>query len=108
MVRCRRGRGGEYPRRHDGVSASMNELRIAKYHGTGNDFVMIEDLEEGVELRPKLVAALCDRHLGVGADGVIRIARSDEADFFMDYANADGSVAEMCGNGIRCVGKLVY
>src|SRR5437870_9100826 len=86
----------------------MSELRIAKYHGTGNDFVMIEDLEESVELRPKLVTALCDRHLGVGADGLIRIAPSDEADFFMDYANADGSMAEMCGNGIRCVGKLVY
>src|SRR2546425_2430371 len=69
---------------------------------------MIEDLDETLDLAPSLVAALCDRHVGVGADGVIRVAPSDEADFFMDYWNADGSVAEMCGNGIRCLGKLVF
>ena len=83
-------------------------MRFAKYHGTGNDFVMIEDMDGRVELSPGLVAGLCDRHLGVGADGVIRIASSDGADFFMDYRNADGDLAEMCGNGIRCLGKYVY
>lgn len=88
-------------------------LRIAKYHGTGNDFVMIEDVAGAVELTPGLVAALCDRRFGVGADGVIRVAPAADgddpsADFFMDYRNADGSLAEMCGNGIRCLGKLVY
>ena len=86
----------------------MSDLHIAKYHGTGNDFVMIEDLGDEDPLEATLVAALCDRHRGVGADGVIRVTASNEADFFMDYSNADGSVAEMCGNGIRCVGKLVY
>jgi len=56
-----------------------------------------------------VVAALCDRHTGVGADGVIRVVRgTDGTDFFMDYRNADGSLAEMCGNGVRCLGKLVY
>jgi diaminopimelate epimerase len=83
-------------------------MRFAKYHGTGNDFVMIEDLEDRVTLTPALVAGLCDRHMGVGADGVIRVAPSDRADFFMDYWNADGNVAEMCGNGIRCLGKLAF
>jgi diaminopimelate epimerase len=86
----------------------MSELRFAKYHGTGNDFVMLEDLEDRLELTADLVEALCDRHQGVGADGVIRIAPSDTADLFMDYWNADGDVAEMCGNGVRCLAKYAY
>lgn len=82
----------------------MGELKIWKYHGTGNDFVMLEDLEDERPLDPALVAALCDRHLGVGSDGVIRVTRDREGgDLFMDYRNADGSLAEMCGNGIRCL-----
>ena len=83
-------------------------LRFAKYHGTGNDFVMLEDLEDRITLSAGLVAGLCDRHAGVGADGVIRIAPSDAGDFFMDYWNADGGVAEMCGNGVRCLAKYVF
>jgi diaminopimelate epimerase len=83
-------------------------MRFSKYHGTGNDFVMIQDLEGRLALDPTLVSALCDRHLGIGADGVIRIAPSESADFFMDYWNADGQKAEMCGNGIRCLAKYVY
>lgn len=83
---------------------------IWKYHGTGNDFVMVEDLEDRHSLTAELVAALCDRHTGIGADGVIRVAPGQEAgeSFFMDYRNSDGSLAEMCGNGIRCLGKLVF
>jgi diaminopimelate epimerase len=83
-------------------------MRFAKYHGTGNDFVMVEDLEDGLRLPQPLIAALCDRQRGVGADGLIRIAPHDEADFFMDYYNADGEAVEMCGNGIRCLAKYVY
>lgn len=83
-------------------------MRFAKYHGTGNDFVMIQDLEGRLTLDPSLVSALCDRHRGVGADGVIRIGPSEDADFLMDYWNADGQVAEMCGNGIRCLAKFLY
>lgn len=83
-------------------------VEFTKSHGAGNDFVMIEDLDDQMGLLdPKLVAALCDRHQGVGADGLIRITRSDTADFFMDYYNADGGVAEMCGNGVRCLAKYV-
>src|SRR6266487_19673 len=97
-----------------------NDLRFAKYHGTGNDFLMIEDPDDLVDLAAELVAALCDRHFGVGADGLIRVTsapgaaaagledQAGQADFFMDYRNADGSVAEMCGNGVRCLAKLAY
>ena len=83
-------------------------MKISKYHGTGNDFVFWLDLEDRSLPTPSLVAALCDRHRGVGADGVIRIAPSTKAAFFMDYWNADGETAEMCGNGIRCLAKYVY
>ena len=83
-------------------------MRFAKYHGTGNDFVMIEDLDDELTLSPRLIAAACDRGRGVGADGVIRIVRSSGADFFMDYSNSSGEPAEMCGNGIRCLAKYVY
>jgi diaminopimelate epimerase len=85
-------------------------MRIWKYHGTGNDFVLLEDLADERQLTPELAAALCDRHLGVGADGVIRVlgGLEPDGDFFMDYRNADGSLAEMCGNGIRCLGRFVF
>ncbi|MGZ4137191.1 MAG: diaminopimelate epimerase, partial [Actinomycetota bacterium] len=88
----------------------MAELTVWKYHGTGNDFVMLEDLEDERPLRAELIAALCDRHRGIGADGVIRITRADPrtaASFFMDYWNADGSVAEMCGNGTRVFAQFL-
>jgi diaminopimelate epimerase len=95
----------------------MAELRFTKMHGTGNDFVMVEDWNGDLDLQPELVAALCDRHFGVGADGLIRVAspevaarmgvEADGTDAFMDYRNADGSEAEMCGNGVRCLAKLV-
>jgi len=81
---------------------------IWKYHGTGNDFVMFEDLEDARPLSAELVAALCDRHTGVGGDGVIRVSPADDADFFMDHRNSDGSLAQMCGNGIRCLAKLAF
>jgi diaminopimelate epimerase len=84
-------------------------MRIAKYHGTGNDFVFVEDLDDSAPVSPALIRALCDRHRGIGADGLIRVVRGREGgDFFMDYWNRDGEAAQMCGNGIRCVGKFVY
>jgi diaminopimelate epimerase len=87
-----------------------DELRFAKYQGSGNDFVILVDLDDARPLEPDLVAAVCDRRTGVGADGVIRLVRSErpDASFIMDYRNADGSLAEMCGNGARCVGTLVH
>ncbi len=85
-------------------------FRIFKYHGTGNDFVLFEDLADARPLTAELAAALCHRRFGVGADGVIRVApgRGPGEDVFMDYRNADGSLAEMCGNGIRCLGALLH
>jgi diaminopimelate epimerase len=86
----------------------MDELRIWKYHGTGNDFVLIEDVADRIRIDEELARRLCDRRFGIGADGVIRVAPAEDADFFMDHRNADGSLAQMCGNGIRCLGKLVF
>jgi diaminopimelate epimerase len=83
-------------------------MRFSKYHGTGNDFVMIEDVGDRIRLDPATIAALCDRRRGVGADGLIRIASAPDADFFMDYYNAEGEPAEMCGNGIRCLAKFAF
>ena len=82
-------------------------MEFVKAHGTGNDFVVVEDLADRYLITPELVRAVCDRHFGVGADCRIRIARGAEAPYFMDYRNADGSVAEMCGNGVRVVGKYL-
>ncbi|HJT38137.1 MAG TPA: diaminopimelate epimerase [Actinomycetota bacterium] len=82
-------------------------MQFVKAHGAGNDFVLIEDLDDRLHLNAAFVAGACDRHFGVGADGLIRIVRARDADFFMDYYNADGEVAEMCGNGIRTLAKYV-
>lgn len=86
----------------------MQGLAFTKAHGTGNDFVVIADLADHLELSAASVRALCDRHTGVGADGVLRIgAGVGDAPVFMDYRNADGSIVEMCGNGVRVVAKHV-
>jgi diaminopimelate epimerase len=82
-------------------------MRFTKSHGAGNDFVLIEDLDDRLQPNAAFVAAVCDRHFGVGGDGLIRIVRARNADYFMDYYNADGDVAEMCGNGIRTLAKYV-
>jgi diaminopimelate epimerase len=84
-------------------------MRFAKGHGTGNDFVILPDLDGVLDVPAELVARLCDRHTGIGGDGVLRVVRAAAAgpqaaagaEWFMDYRNADGSLAEMCGNGVR-------
>ena len=79
-------------------------MRFSKYHGIGNDFIMLADPEDRLELDGAVVRALCDRRFGIGGDGVIRVAPGREGEeLFMDYVNSDGSVGEMCGNGIRCL-----
>ena len=85
----------------------MSETRVWKYQGTGNDFVMTLDLDQERPLTADEVRALCDRRFGIGADGSIRVTRGSDGRPFMDYRNADGSVAEMCGNGLRCVAMLL-
>ncbi len=88
--------------------SSPMRINFQKMHGTLNDFVLFHDLEDCVTLSPEQVAHVCDRRAGVGADGIIIVRNSSAADFFMDYINADGSLAEMCGNGIRCLAKYAY
>ena len=85
----------------------MGGIDFLKGHGTQNDFVLLPDPTGRLDLTAERVAALCDRRRGLGADGVLRVVRSEAigqasaGDWFMDYRNADGSVAEMCGNGLR-------
>ena len=102
-------------------------MEFVKMHGLGNDFIILDDTDnrqkngregfetekhccEESELSPELVRHFCDRHRGIGADGVIRVCNAEhpQADFRMKLYNADGSPARMCGNGIRCLGKYVY
>lgn len=102
------------------IDAMSVSLHFTKGHGTGNDFVLYADPHGELDLTPAQVAAVCDRHFGVGADGVLRAVRSESldagaaalaedpaAEWFMDYRNADGSISEMCGNGIRVFTKFL-
>jgi diaminopimelate epimerase len=95
-------------------------ISFTKGHGTGNDFVLIHDADNSLDLKASQVAKLCDRHFGIGADGFIRVIESrfvpegvellkenPEAIWFMDYRNADGSKAEMCGNGVRVFARYL-
>ncbi|MEU7135835.1 diaminopimelate epimerase [Streptomyces sp. NPDC046261] len=96
---------------------STAQIAFLKGHGTENDFVIIPDHDGLIELSPTAVARLCDRRAGIGADGVLRVVRSAahpearamaaEAEWFMDYRNADGSIAEMCGNGVRVFARYL-
>ena len=83
-------------------------MKFTKMHGLGNDFVMVDGFSESVPNAREIAPEICDRRTGIGADGLIVIMPSDKADFKMHYINSDGSLAEMCGNGIRCLSKYVY
>jgi diaminopimelate epimerase len=92
-------------------------IHFLKGHGTENDFVIVPDPDGRIDLGPAAVARLCDRRAGIGADGLLRVVRSEahpearamaaEAEWFMDYRNSDGSVAEMCGNGVRVFARYL-
>ena len=83
-------------------------MKFTKMQGFGNDYVYVNCLKEKIADPPELARKISDRHFGVGSDGLIMINPSDKADFEVEMYNADGSRAEMCGNGIRCVAKYVY
>ena len=83
-------------------------MKFTKMQGLGNDYVYVNCFRENVENPSEVAIKVSDRHFGIGSDGLILIKPSEVADFRMDMYNADGSQAEMCGNGIRCVGKYVY
>ena len=79
-------------------------LEFSKYHGLGNDFLIVYEQD----VTPELAIGILDRNYGVGADGLIRLVRSDQADFSFELFQPDGSKAEVSGNGLRCVGKFLY
>lgn len=83
-------------------------IKFTKMHGTGNDYIYIDDRKEIIKNPSKLAIDMSNRNFGVGSDGLILILKSTEADFKMRMFNSDGSEAEMCGNGIRCFAKYVY
>jgi len=98
----------------------MSKIAFTKGHGTGNDFVLVLDAKGALSLTKSQIAKICDRHFGIGADGLIRVVKSENlpegkavlaeepnAIWFMDYYNKDGSAAEMCGNGIRVFAKYL-
>ncbi|GAA2748949.1 MULTISPECIES: diaminopimelate epimerase [Kitasatospora] len=99
------------------MSDLSSGLPFLKGHGTQNDFVIVPDPDGLLDLGPAAVAAVCDRRAGVGGDGLLRVVRSaadpaaaamaDEAEWFMDYRNSDGSIAEMCGNGVRVFARYL-
>jgi diaminopimelate epimerase len=83
------------------------ELRFTKMNGAGNDFVLLDNRTGEIKLKPEQIRLLCDRHRGVGADGVLLVEPAEgRADFRMRYYNADGGEAEMCGNGARCFARF--
>lgn len=86
----------------------MKTIDFIKYEGLGNDFVLFDDLDERLELGSATIASICDRHFGVGADGVIVVRPSDAADARMIFYNPDGSQARMCGNGVRAFAKYLF
>lgn len=103
---------------YDGAVPPLREIAFIKGHGTANDFVLIPDEDGRIELDERDVQFLCDRRRGVGADGVIRVVRSEHlfaaddprraAEWCMDYRNADGTLAEMCGNGARVLARYLH
>ncbi|MFC8275504.1 diaminopimelate epimerase [Streptomyces sp. NPDC057271] len=99
------------------TSTQTPAIAFLKGHGTENDFVIIPDADNAIDLPAAAIARICDRRAGIGGDGVLRVVRSaahpearamaGEAEWFMDYRNADGSVAEMCGNGVRVFARYL-
>lgn len=83
-------------------------MKFTKMQGLGNDYIYVNCFEEYIDNPKEVARHLSDRHFGIGSDGLILIKQSKIADFMMEMYNADGSQSEMCGNGIRCVGKYVY
>jgi diaminopimelate epimerase len=85
----------------------MDTINFSKLHGQGNDFIIIDAIYREIHLEKAEIFKMCDRHFGIGADGIILVRKLKNGCFFMDYYNADGTVAEMCGNGIRCMARFL-
>jgi diaminopimelate epimerase len=85
----------------------MDIINFSKLHGQGNDFIIIDAISREIRLEKTEILKMCDRHFGIGADGIILVRKLKDGCFFMDYYNADGTSAEMCGNGIRCMARFL-
>lgn len=83
-------------------------MHFAKMHGLGNDFIIMDNRNGDIKNINELALKMCDRHFGIGADGILLVEKSEASDIKMNIINSDGSTAEMCGNGIRCFCKYVY
>ena len=85
-------------------------LNFSKYHGLGNDFIVIDGISQRIDMDKlrSLTPQFCERHRGVGADGIVVLLESEECDFKMVILNQDGSEPEMCGNGVRCLTQFIY
>jgi diaminopimelate epimerase len=79
------------------------EVAFSKYHGTGNDFILVNAFDKSIELSEQVIQTMCHRRYGIGADGLIVLRRKEGFDFFMDFYNSDGKPGSMCGNGGRCI-----
>lgn len=86
----------------------LDKIEFFKFQGAGNDFILINDLAEKHHFAKEQIVKLCDRHFGIGADGLVLVRPSESVDFKVVFYNPDGSEPEMCGNGIRCLAKYVY
>lgn len=83
-------------------------MKFTKVEALGNDFIIIDGINQNIQLSQSDIKKLCHRHYGIGADGILLILKSKISDFYMQIFNSDGSEAKMCGNGVRCVAKYVY
>lgn len=83
------------------------QIGFTKMHGLGNDFVVIDNFNGRISLSKEQIISICDRHKGIGADGIILVETKEGSDCFMNYINADGTESQMCGNGIRCTAKFL-
>lgn len=83
-------------------------IQFEKYQGNGNDFIIVDNRDDALKLSSETIRKLCDRHFGIGADGLIILKKSREYDFEMEYYNSDGNLSSMCGNGGRCLAAFAY